>query len=320
MAPHCSATLARIIRSIFPTEYIATVEGNTDVAQALLELPFDKIFFTGSATVGRSVMTAAARHLTPVILELGGKSPCLVCADAPIATTARRIVWGKFLNAGQTCTAPDFIMVDRRIRNEFLDAIQTCINEFYGPDPYLSPDYGRIINRRHFDRLRQLIDSGQTVCGGNSHAEDLYIAPTVLTDVAWDSPVMQDEIFGPILPVLPFDSVKDALGILAARPVPLALYLFTRDRAAQERALSQTRSGGVCINDTLTHMLGKHLPFGGLGESGMGAYHGKASFEAFSHQRSVLRRNFTMDPALRYPPPKTSLRMLRQVYQFLMRD
>ena len=316
-APRTAAALARLIEAIYPEDYVTVVEGERETAEALLRERFNAIFFTGSTSVGRLVMAAAAQHLTPVTLELGGKSPCIVCADAPLDTTARRIVWGKFLNAGQTCVAPDFVLVDRRIRDGLLAAMQRAVRAFYGQDPQKSPDYGRIVNRRHIDRLAGYLRSGQPIEGGRWDAQDLYFAPTILTDVAPDAPVMQEEIFGPILPVLEFDRIENALEMLRERPTPLALYLFTPDRSVQERVLRATRSGGVCINDTLTHIVGSGLPFGGLGESGLGAYHGRASFDCFSHFRSVLRRSLAIDPALRYPPPRISLAALKRASRVL---
>jgi acyl-CoA reductase-like NAD-dependent aldehyde dehydrogenase len=290
------------------------------VAEALLGARFDKIFFTGSTAVGRAVMAAAARHLTPVTLELGGKCPCIVCADAPLDVTARRIAWGKFMNAGQTCVAPDFVWVERPVREALLAALQGAIREFYGDDPRHSPDYGRIVHRRHFDRLRGLLNAGRVVCGGQHDPEALYFAPTILTDVPLDAPVMQEEIFGPILPVLAFDRLDEVLTLLAQRPTPLAVYLFCRDRATQARVLAETRSGGVCLNDTVVHLLSKALPFGGLGESGMGAYHGRAGFDTFSHHRPVLRRTFFPDFRLRYPPPRFGLRVFKRVARWLLGD
>lgn len=318
LAPRTSAVMARLIRTTFAEDEVAIFEGERDTSEALLRERFDAIFFTGSTSVGRVVMAAAARHLTPVTLELGGKSPCLVCADAPLEVTARRIVWGKFMNAGQTCVAPDFVLVDRRIREGFLRALRTALREFYGADPRQSPDYGRIVNRRHFDRLVAYLALGRIEVGGECCAEELFLAPTLLTEVPTDAPVMQEEIFGPILPVVEFDALGDALTVLRARPTPLALYLFTRDRGTQDRVLAETRSGGVCLNDTVTHMVGAGLPFGGLGESGQGAYHGKAGFDAFTHERTVLRRSFAIDPPLRYPPPRIALTQLKRAMRFLL--
>ncbi len=317
-AVQTSGTVARLIRATFPEEYIALFEGEREVAEALLREKFDSIFFTGSTNVGRAVMTAAARHLTPVTLELGGKCPCLVCADAPLDLAARRIAWGKFMNAGQTCVAPDFVLVDRHVREGFQQSLKKAIREFYGEDPQKSPDYGRIINRKHLDRLTGYLGAGQIAHGGQHDAGDLYLAPTILTEVPHDAPVMQEEIFGPILPVLEFNTLDDALALLRDRPTPLALYLFTHERATQERVLDTTRSGGVCLNDTVTHMVGQEMPFGGLGESGLGAYHGKASFDGFTHYRSVLRRSMAFDPKLRYPPPRMALATLKRAMRFLL--
>jgi acyl-CoA reductase-like NAD-dependent aldehyde dehydrogenase len=282
----------------------------------LLHEKFDKIFFTGSTGTGRVVMAAAARHLTPVTLELGGKCPCIIAADAPIELTARRIVWGKFINAGQTCIAPDHLWVDRRIAAPLLDAMCVEIRRFYGENPQQSPDYGRIVNRRHFDRLQSLLTDGKIHHGGRTDADELYIEPSILTEVSLDSPAMSDEIFGPILPVMEFDDLTEVLANQRDLPPPLAVYLFTADRALQERVLEETRSGGVCINDTISHIIGNDLPFGGVGESGMGSYHGRASFECFSHPRSVLRRSLGIDPSFRYPPPKAPLETLKRVMRY----
>jgi aldehyde dehydrogenase (NAD+) len=317
-APHTAATMAQLIGATFPEEDIAVVQGERATAEALLRERFDSIFFTGSTGVGRAVMAAAARHLTPVTLELGGKCPCLVCADAPLDITARRIACGKFMNAGQTCVAPDFVLVDQRVRAPLVAALKRAILQFYGEDPQKTPDYGRIINRKHLDRLTGYLSSGQIEHGGQHDPSDLYLAPTILTGVPAEASLMQEEIFGPILPVLEFDKLDDVLALLRDRPTPLALYLFTRDHATQERVLTATRSGGVCLNDTVTHIFGKGLPLGGLGESGLGAYHGKASFDCFTHYRSVLRRSFRFDSKLRYPPPRISLAILKRAYRFLL--
>jgi len=312
LSPHTARVISELIADTFPSEHITVVEGDRQTAEALLLEKFDTIFFTGSTSVGKSVMASAARHLTPVTLELGGKCPAIVCADAPLEVIARRIAWGKFMNAGQTCVAPDFVLVERQVFKPLVEALQSVLHEFYGDNPQASPDYGRIVNRRHFDRIIH--------CAGacKHEAEDLYIAPTILPDVSWDDPVMQEEIFGPILPVIPFDSMGDVLALLLDRPAPLALYLFTNDRAVQERILSGTRSGGVCINDTVVHMVGQDLPFGGVGESGMGQYHGKAGFDCFSHERTIARRFTSFDFRFRYPPPKLPLEKLKKACRFLL--
>jgi len=311
-APHTAKVISKLITDTFPSEYVTVVEGGRQTAEALLLEKCDTIFFTGSTSVGKSVMAAAARHLTPVTLELGGKCPAIVCADAPLEMTARRIAWGKFMNAGQTCVAPDFVLVERQVFKPLVEALNRAIGAFYGDNPQTSPDYGRIVNRRHFDRLIH--------CAGTCkhEAEDLYIAPTILPDVSWDDPVMREEIFGPILPVIPFDSMDEVPALLLDRPAPLALYLFTNDRTVQERVVSGTRSGGVCINDTVVHIVGRDLPFGGVGESGMGQYHGKAGFDCFSHQRTVVRRSTLFDLRFRYPPPKLPLSKLKKACRFLL--
>jgi acyl-CoA reductase-like NAD-dependent aldehyde dehydrogenase len=220
------------------------------------------------------------------------------------------------MNAGQTCVAPDHAFVDRRVAPAFLEALRTAIHDFHGEDPRQSAAFGRIINRRHFDRIVGLLDCGRTVTGGSHDADDLYISPTVLTDVPPDAPVMREEIFGPVLPVVEFGDIGEVLAHLGDQPAPLALYLFTSERETQERVLSATRSGGVCINDTITHILGKDLPFGGLGESGMGAYHGRTGFDEFSHRRAVLRRSFFPDPAFRYPPSAVDLPVLKRILRW----
>ncbi len=317
-APHTADAIAQLIGETFPSEFLAVVQGEREAGEALLRENFDAIFFTGSIPVGRAVMAAAAKHLTPVTLELGGKCPCLVCADAPVDVAARRIAWGKFMNAGQTCVAPDFVLADRRIRDPLVSAMKRAVGDFYGDNPQHSPDYGRIVNRRHFDRLTGYLAASQIAHGGQRDADDLYLAPTILTGVSWDSPVMQEEIFGPVLPVLEFDDLTTALAQLRDRPTPLALYLFTRDRAIHHRVLAGTRSGGVCLNDTVSQMLGTGLPFGGLGESGFGTYHGRASFDCFTHYRSVLSRPMAYDLTLRYPPPRATLKTLKRMFRFLL--
>jgi aldehyde dehydrogenase (NAD+) len=312
-APHTAEVVARMIGAAFPAHYISVVQGGREAAEALLREKSDTIFFTGGTETGRAVMSAAAHNLTPVTLELGGKSPCIVCADAPLETAARRIAWGKFMNAGQTCVAPDHVLVDHRVAAPFVEELKNALRGFYGPDPRQSPDYGRIIHRGHFDRLASLLGGGTIAHGGRHDADELYIEPTVLTDIPPDSGVMTEEIFGPILPVVEFTDLDETLANLRGRPTPLALYLFTGDRAIQRRVLDGARSGGVCINDTLSHILGADLPFGGLGGSGMGASHGKAGFDAFSHRRTVMRRSLGIDPGFRYPPQTTPLATLKRM-------
>lgn len=318
LAPRTAEAITALVRKTFAEEFISVANGGPEVAEALLRQRFDKIFFTGSTRVGRVVMAAAARHLTPVTLELGGKCPVIVCADAPLELAARRIAWGKFMNAGQTCVAPDFVLVQRGARDAFVTALKKAIQEFYGDKPAQCGEYGRIINVRHFERLVNYLGDGKVVHGGEHTMNELFLAPTILADVPPESPVMQEEIFGPILPVFGFDKLDDALALLRERPTPLALYVFSRDRATQTRVLAETRSGGACVNDVVSHMVGTGLPFGGLGASGMGAYHGRAGFDAFTHRRSVMRRATWVDLPFRYPPPKLSVAGLKRAYRFML--
>ena len=320
LAPRTAEVITALVRETFTEDFISVVTGGPDVAEALLAERFDKIFFTGSTRVGRLVMAAAAKYLTPVTLELGGKCPAVVCADANVELAAKRIAWGKFMNAGQTCVAPDFVLVQRSVLERFVAVLKKSLREFYGEDASQSADYGRIVNARHFDRLVNYLRDGKVVHGGTHDAKDLFLAPTILEDVSPDASVMLEEIFGPILPVLEFDRLGDALASLRGRPTPLALYVFSNDRATQARVLAETRSGGVCVNDVVSHMIGTGLPFGGLGESGLGAYHGRAGFDAFSHDRAVLRRATWLDTPFRYPPQKLSLAGLKRALRFLLGD
>jgi aldehyde dehydrogenase (NAD+) len=302
VAAATSQMLARLLPKYLDPECVAVIEGGVPETTAVLEQRFDHILYTGNGQVGRIVMEAAARHLTPVTLELGGKSPCIVDGSADLDVAARRIVWGKYFNAGQTCVAPDYLLCKKEVEGPLVERLAATIEQFFGADPKASPDYARIINQRHFDRLRPLLDSGEIVCGGDLDAGDRYIAPTVLRGVSPDSPIMADEIFGPILPVLNVEGIDEAIAFINQRPKPLALYLFTGDRETEDRVLSRTTSGGGCINDTMAHLGVNELPFGGVGASGMGSYHGRAGFETFSHRRSVLHKSTLIDPRLRYPP------------------
>lgn len=302
IAPHASAALAQLIEETFDRGWVTVMEGGVETSQALLQHPFDHLFFTGGTAIGKVVMAAAATHLTPVTLELGGKSPCIVAEDADLAITAHRIAWGKFFNAGQSCIAPDYILAQRDIAETLKREIIAAIQEFYGDNPQASPDYGRIVSDRHFQRLQTLLSCGQVVTGGQIDAADRYMAPTLLEGVTWDDPVMQEEVFGPILPILTYTTLDEAIARINAQPKPLALYFFGRDRQQQQHVLQNTSSGGVCFNDTMMQVGTPALPFGGVGASGLGAYHGKYSFDTFSHDKSVLRRFFGFDPKFRYAP------------------
>ncbi|PSP18813.1 MAG: aldehyde dehydrogenase family protein [Cyanobacteria bacterium QS_8_64_29] len=311
VAPHAARAVSELIAATFDPALVRAVEGDKETTQQLLAQPLDHIFFTGSAAIGREVMRAAAERLIPVTLELGGKSPCLVDRQIRLNDAARRIAWGKFINAGQTCIAPDYVLAHRAIASELIAAMRDCLRTFYGEDPAQSPDYARIINDRHFERLRALIEPGQVAAGGETDPDQRYIAPTILEGVSWDDAVMQEEIFGPILPVLRYETLDDALAAIAARPKPLALYAFSQDATVRRRVLQETAAGSTCFNDTIVQFLSPHLPFGGVGASGMGSYHGRASFETFSHRRSVVRRPLWPDIKLRYPPYRGKLGALR---------
>jgi len=301
-APHTSRVVAKLIADTFDPSYVAVVEGDASVSQQLLAEKFDHIFFTGGTEIGRIVMAAAAQHLTSVTLELGGKSPCIVDSDIHLDRAAKRIVWGKLINTGQTCIAPDYLLVHRQIKTDLVARIKHYIQEFYGENPAQSPDYGRIIHDRHFERLITFLDRGEIILGGEYNPDERYLAPTLIDGVTWDDPVMREEIFGPILPILTYDELESAISQVNARPKPLALYFFSRDRQKQERILQATSSGGVCLNDTVMQVGVNTLPFGGVGESGIGSYHGKASFDTFSHFKSVLKRKFWLDLGWRYAP------------------
>lgn len=300
-APATSAIIRQICAECFPLEEVAVVEGGRMENQALLDQPFDKIFFTGSSHVGQAVLRRAAEHLTPVTLELGGKSPVIVARDADLTLAARRIAFGKLLNAGQTCVAPDYVLVAREVEDAFVAALQKQFDQLC-PDPLHSAEYVHIVNQKHFDRLTGLMASGQIVYGGSIDPAALRIAPTILCNVSPDSPVMQEEIFGPILPILPVSSIDEAIAFAAARPHPLACYLFTKDRAVQRRVLDTLPFGGGCINDTIIHLATSRMPFGGVGHSGMGGYHGRDSFRCFTHDKSIVKKALWLDLPMRYTP------------------
>ena len=314
-SPHISALLARALPMAFPAEVVQVVTGDGTVAAQLLEQQFDHIFFTGGGRVGRLVMAAAARHLTPVTLELGGKNPAIVLADADIATSAKRLAWGKGLNAGQTCVAPDHLLVQPAVREALVAAIAAEWQRFYGSEPLASEDMGCIVNEAQFQRLEALLvgarSRGQVLAGGRSDPSRRRIEPTLVAIESGEDPLMQEELFGPILPVLAIANLEAALAEVRARPKPLALYLFSQDRAAQQRTLDTTSSGIVCFNDLVIQAIAAALPLGGVGESGMGSYHGEAGFLTFSHRRTVLRRPFWLDLPFRYPPYAGKLALVK---------
>jgi len=317
LTAHTSAVMARLIRDNFDEAHIAVVEGGVTTAQRLLQERYDYIFFTGSTQVGRTVMKAAAEHLTPVTLELGGKSPAIVAEDADLELAARRIAWGKLLNVGQTCVAPDYVLVQEQVKEDLIQLIAQCIKDFYGDDPAQSPDYARIVNDRHFARLKGYLNNGVVRAGGQADAASRYIAPTILDQVSWESPVMQEEIFGPILPVLPYRSLKEAIQMVNDHEKPLALYFFSSSKERQQRVLAHTHFGGGCINDTISHLINPNMPFGGVGSSGIGSYHGQSSFDLFSNHKSVLHRGTWLDLPLRYPPYQGRLPLIRKLFDWL---
>jgi acyl-CoA reductase-like NAD-dependent aldehyde dehydrogenase len=313
VAAHTSHLLANIIPEYFDPCYISVLEGGSETAQALLQERFDYIFFTGGQATGRIVMAAASKYLTPVTLELGGKNPCIVDADTRLDYAARRIVWGKFFNTGQSCVAVDYLLAHRRIKQELLELMQKCIRQFYGDDPSQSPDYGRIVNEAHFDRVSRLLQNGKIIIGGQTDRHSRYIAPTVIDGITGSEPIMEEEIFGPLLPVIAYEELSQAISMINDRPKPLALYFFSRNCELQERVLREISSGGGCINDTVIHET-TTLPFGGVGDSGVGKYHGKASFDTFSHTKSIIKKGFLADIMLRYPPYDDHLKWLRKIF------
>ncbi|MFN2376771.1 MAG: aldehyde dehydrogenase family protein [Candidatus Binatia bacterium] len=303
MNPATSRLIAELVPKYLDNDCFAVVEGAIDETTTLLEQNFDHIVYTGNGHVARIVMAAAAKNLTPVTLELGGKSPCIVMPDANLDVAAHRIAWGKWSNAGQTCTAPDYVLVHKSVENALIDKLRGVVREFYGDHPKQSKDYPRIVSERHVDRLAGLIeDRGQVAIGGEFDRAERYFAPTILRDVKPDAKVMQDEIFGPILPVMAVDSIEAAINYVNDHDKPLALYVFTADKKVSERVLGETSSGGACINATLWHCANPNLPFGGVGPSGMGAYHGRWGFEVLSHRKAVTEKPTSMDPKITYPP------------------
>jgi len=319
LAPATSAAMAKLVAKYMDDEAVAIVEGAASETQALLTERFDHIFYTGGANVARIVMEAAAKHLTPVTLELGGKSPAIVDHNVDLDGAARRIVYGKFVNTGQTCVAPDYVLVHESVEQPFIERLVANLETFYGADPQASKDYGKIVNERHFGRLVGLLDAGgysETVIGGKEEADASarYIPPTIIRGVSPDAKVMQEEIFGPILPILPVPDVDAAISFVNAREKPLSLYVFSRDRSTANRVLRRTSSGSACINTAIVQLAVPDLPFGGVGESGMGAYHGRRGFDTFSHLKSVLEKPTKPDPPLLYPPyKKLRERLLRRI-------
>ena len=301
-SPATSAVMKKMIADVFPEEYVTVIEGGREENQNLLSQKFDYIFFTGGVQVGKMVMEKAAANLTPVTLELGGKSPCIIDKSANLKLTAKRLAFGKYLNCGQTCVAPDYVLVHEAVKEEFLKLLKSEIRAMYGEDPLKNPDYGKMINRKHFDRVLGLMKEEKLILGGENDMASLRIAPAVMDQVTEDDAVMQEEIFGPLLPVLTVGSMEEAIAFVNRRPKPLALYLFTENRETEKNVLEYTSFGGGCINDTIIHLATSQMGFGGVGNSGMGSYHGKKSFETFSHEKSIVKKYNWIDLPIRYQP------------------
>lgn len=299
-SPATSAVIENILLECFPAEFVAVVTGGRKENASLLEQKFDMIFFTGSQNVGKEVLRHAAEHLTPAVLELGGKSPCIVDTTANIPLAAKRIVFGKYLNCGQTCVAPDYLLCDASVKEHLLTEIKKQITKQYGENPLANPDYGKIVNEKHYERISSLIDPAKVVAGGQTNREAMQIAPTVMDNVRWDDAVMQEEIFGPIMPILTFEKIEEVFSMLADKPKPLALYLFSEDKQRVKEILQRCQFGGGCVNDCIIHLATSNMGFGGVGESGMGAYHGKIGFDAFSHTKSIVDKKTWMDLPMRY--------------------
>lgn len=317
LTPHVAIVIRDIIEDTFDETYVSVVEGGIEETQTLLSLPFDYIFFTGSEKVGKIVYEAAARKLIPVTLELGGKSPVIVYDTANIKVASERISFGKFTNAGQTCVAPDYILVQRKVKNDLIKALKKTITEFYGENIEKSPDFGRIVNQKHFNRLNDLlqIHKDNVVFGGNSSKEDLYIEPTLLDNITNDNKIMKEEIFGPILPIITYDNFDEVLEIIQSKSKPLSLYLFSEDENMTHRVLEELSFGGGAINDTLMHLANPNLPFGGIGSSGIGQYHGKYSFDTFSHMKSYTFKSTRLESSLFFPPYKGKFKYIKTFFK-----
>ena len=302
LAMNTSNVMAKMINENFDSHFFHVIEGGAEETTALLKEKFDKIFYTGNTNVGKIIMRAASEHLTPVTLELGGKSPAIITKGANLKTAAVRIVWGKFLNGGQTCVAPDYLLVEKGVKEKLVEEIQKRIKKVHGDDPQKSEAFVRIINPRHFKRLTALLDEKKIITGGQTDEKDLYIAPTIMDNVTWNDAVMQEEIFGPILPILEYENIDDAIVQIKEHPKPLALYLFTSNRNIEKKVFREVSFGGGALNDTIMHLVSLSLPFGGVGNSGMGNYHGKFGFDAFTHKKAILKKATWFEPWVKYPP------------------
>ncbi|WP_142785799.1 aldehyde dehydrogenase [Changchengzhania lutea] len=316
LTQNTSLLLTEIIENVFPKDLAISVEGGVDVSTELLAQHWDYIFFTGSVKVGKIVAAAAAKHLTPVTLELGGKSPCIIDDSIDLKLVAKRLVWGKFLNAGQTCIAPDYVLIKSNIKEKFIGLLKSEIISFYGNDPKTSPDFARIINASNFERLNKMLQDVNVVFGGAIDSENLYIAPTLIDEPTLESKVMQEEIFGPILPILSYGTIEDLKAVIWNYDKPLALYTFSKDTAFKAKILRTFCFGGGAVNDTLIHFGNQKLPFGGVGSSGIGQYHGKFGFDTFTHNKALVKRGTWFDPNFRYAPYKNKLKLLKTVFKY----
>ena len=317
LTPKTSEIIVKIIHKVFDKNHVEVVEGGIEVSQKLLSERWDYIFFTGSVAVGKIVAKAAAKNLTPVTLELGGKNPCIIDETANLKLAAKRIVWGKFVNAGQTCIAPDYILVQKNMKKHFVNFLKEEITKAYGENPEESPDFARIINAKNWQRLVDLIEPEKVVFGGESNPKDNYISPTLVEETSLDSPIMQEEIFGPILPILAYKKESELAAVISKFEKPLALYVFSENPGFQKRIIQNYSFGGGCVNDTIIHFANKRLPFGGVGHSGIGAYHGNLSFDTFSHQKSIVKKANWLDLPLRYAPYQDKLATIRKILKWL---
>jgi len=313
LTPNTARIISEIIKTVFEPEYVTVVEGGVEISQKLLAEKWGYIFFTGSTRVGQIVYESAAKHLTPVTLELGGKNPCIVDETAAIATAAKRIAWGKFLNAGQTCIATDYILVHRSVKEKLVSALRESITGFYGENVENSPDYARTVNEKHYSGLKELLKGEQILFGGQSNDTDNYLAPTLVNEPKMDSKLMEGEIFGPILPIISYENEADIDRHIMNYGKPLATYVFSKRKSFQNKIISKYSFGGGAINDTVIQITNKKLPFGGVGSSGIGAYHGKTSFEIFSHQKAIIKKGTWLDPPLRYPPYNLPMKFVKMV-------
>lgn len=317
LTPKTSEIIHKIIEKVFDTNHVTVIEGGVEVSHQLLTERWDYIFFTGSVAVGKIVAKAAAENLTPVTLELGGKNPCIIDETANLKLAAKRIVWGKFVNAGQTCIAPDYILIQKNMKPQFVHFLKEEITKAYGENPAESPDFARIINTKNWQRLVNMIEPEKVIFGGQSDAEQCYIAPTLVEETSFESPIMQEEIFGPLLPILTYENETNIDSVIAKYEKPLALYVFTENPSFYKRIIQNHSFGGGCINDTMIHFANKRLPFGGVGHSGIGAYHGNLSFNTFSHQKSIVKKANWLDLPLRYAPYKDKLASIKKILKWL---